>query len=119
MECICIICPQSCRMIVKKGREGLIVEGNGCRRGKEHAINEYIDPKRMLTTTVKVKGGSMRRLAVISDREISKNKLKDCLEVLYAIEVQAPIKAGEIIAENILGTNVNIIASRNMTKTHT
>lgn len=116
MNYTCIVCPQSCRIAVEEGKDGLIVEGYGCKRGKEHAINEHTDPKRMLTTTVKVRNGVINRLAVISDREISRDKLKDCLELLYKIEVQAPVKDGEIIVENILGTGVNIIATRNLDK---
>jgi len=32
------------------------------------------------------------------------------------VEVEAPIKCGDVIIENILGTGVNIIASRDVEK---
>ena len=40
--------------------------------------------------------------------------MKECLDYLYGIEVQAPVKAGEVLAEDICGTGVNILASRSM-----
>ena len=83
-------------------------------RGYEFAKNEYTDPKRMLTTTVKVTGGVLPRIPVISTQEVPKDRLEDCLKVLYGLELKAPVQYGEIICENILGTGVDIKASRTL-----
>lgn len=119
----CIVCPVSCRITVEaqgdeqnreqgeKPVEALQVSGNACKNGYHYAINEYTLPKRSITTTVAVKQGLLRRLPVVSDREIPKSKIMECMKALYTIEVAAPIKRGDIIAENICNTGANILAS--------
>lgn len=113
-EYVCIVCPNSCRLTVRETGGEVEVTGAGCARGVEHGKNEYTNPMRMLTTTVAVKDGIHPRLSVVSDGEIPKEKMKECLDYLYGIEVQAPVKAGEVLAEDICGTGVNILASRSM-----
>ena len=40
----------------------MTVSGNRCVRGEEYGKNEYLHPKRMLTTTVKLEGGKITAL---------------------------------------------------------
>jgi len=101
--------------VFQKG-ENIIVEGNSCKRGKVFGENEFINPKRMLTTTIKVIGSNLKRLPVISSDEIPKNKIFEIVQELYKISVEAPIKRGQTVIENICGTGVNIIASRSVKK---
>lgn len=72
----------------------------------------------MITTTVKIKneGGKItnRMLPVISSDSVPKEKVKDCLEYLYQLEIETPIKLHDIIAENILDTGVDILAARDV-----
>ena len=110
----CIVCPKSCKLTVRETENGIEVEGYTCKRGLEHGKREYTDPVRMLTTTVKTQNSRVHRLAVISESEIQKNKIDQCLEELYKVTVTAPVKAGDVIAENICGTGVNIVASRTL-----
>lgn len=114
LECVCIVCPMSCRITVTKSGEEFVVSGNNCKRGEKHAINEYICPQRMLTSTVKVENGTLPRLPVISTSEIPKDKIRECLEELYKVSVKAPIKDGQIIIKDICGTGVDIKSSRSM-----
>jgi len=113
-EYTCIVCPRSCRITVEEKDGELVITGNTCKRGYEFAKNEYTDPKRMLTTTVKVTGGVLPRIPVISTQEVPKDRLEDCLKVLYGLELKAPVQYGEMICENILGTGVDIKASRTL-----
>lgn len=113
-EFICIVCPNSCRLKVRENGGEPEVTGAGCARGIEHGKQEYSSPMRMLTTTIAVKDGIHPRLSVVSDGEIPKEKISECLEYLYGIEVKAPVKAGEAVATDLCGTGVNILASRSM-----
>ena len=113
-EYTCIVCPVSCKITVEEKDGELVITGNSCKRGYEHAKNEYTNPKRMLTTTVKVTGGVLPRIPVISTQEVPKDKLEDCLKVLYELELKAPVQYGQIICETILGTGVEIKASRTL-----
>ncbi|MDO4289154.1 MAG: DUF1667 domain-containing protein [Eubacterium sp.] len=111
----CIVCPKSCKGELAVGDDGsLEATGFDCNNGKKYAVNEYTDPKRMLTTTVKVKGGIFNLLPVVSGDEISKSKLMDCIHSLYTIEAKAPVKAGDVVVCNILDTGVDIIAARDI-----
>lgn len=113
-EFVCIVCPNSCKLTVRETDQGIEVFGAGCKRGNEHGINEYTNPKRMLTTTVAVTGGVYPRLSVVSDAEIPREKMEECLDYLYRIQLTAPVTLRDVIAADICGTGVNILASRSM-----
>jgi len=116
-EYTCIVCPQSCRINLTINDDGTYeTEGNVCKRGRAYVINEYTNPQRMLTTTVKIEDGIYSNLPVVSEKEIVKDKYFDCLKYLYSIKVKAPVKEGDIIVKNIMDTGVNILAARDMIK---
>ena len=113
----CIVCPLSCKITVTDDGNGdLRAEGNTCKRGEEFALNEFTDPKRMLTSTIKVNNGVLKRLPVISSKEIPKRKIKECLDILYSVEISAPVKCGDVVVNDILGLGVDIVASRSLEK---
>lgn len=111
-EYTCITCPRSCDLVLIDEDGDIRVSGNGCRRGEDYAKNEYLDPKRMITTTVRLKNGEYRLMPVVSSEPVPKEKLQDCLELLYQMEVSAPVSLRQVLVENILGTNVDILAAR-------
>jgi CxxC motif-containing protein len=115
MAYTCIVCPRSCKMdLMVKGANEFEVNGNLCKRGREYAINEYLCPKRMLTTTVKIINGIYSNIPVVSGQEIDRAKFFECLDYLYSMEVEAPIVEGDVLVKNILGTDVDILAARDM-----
>ena len=113
-EFICIVCPSSCRLTVYEEGGEIKVNGNECRRGEEHGKEEYREPLRMLTTTIAVREGRLPRLPVVSSREIPKAKLRECLDLLYGMEVTAPVRCADVIVKNICDTGVDVIASRSL-----
>jgi CxxC motif-containing protein len=115
-EFICIVCPNSCRLVVTANEERITVTGNECLRGEKHGIREYREPTRMLTTTVAVSGGTLPRLPVISREEVPKALLGKCLETLYKMEVHAPLRCGDTIVKDICKTGVDVIASRSINR---
>lgn len=116
MKFVCIVCPNSCKLTVAEEGGELTVTGAACSRGIDHGKNEYTEPKRMLTTTVLVEQGIHPRISVISNQEIKKANLTECLEYLYQLHLNAPVTCGQTIVKNICGTGVDIIASRAMEK---
>ncbi len=115
----CIICPISCKISVTQKEDGeLEITGNKCNRGIDYAKNEFTCPQRMLTTTVKINKGKLRRLPVISSKEVPKAQLRNYLNEIYKIEVTAPVKEGDVIIKNIFGTDVDILAARSMDEEH-
>lgn len=111
----CIVCPKSCSLTLTETDGEVTVIGQECPNGEKYARNEFTDPKRVLTTTVAVSGASLPLIPVVSDGEVSKAKLRACLDYLYQLKITAPITAGEIIVKNILDTGTNIIAARSLT----
>lgn len=116
-EYTCIVCPKSCRgTLTVTDNEDYETIGYECKNGEKYAVNEYTDPKRMLTTTVHLNGGAMALLPVVGSGEISKGVFQECLNVLYRIDVEAPVTAGEVVVRNILDTGVDILAARSIGK---
>lgn len=110
----CIVCPMSCRITVEDTETGFTVAGNTCARGKEYAVSEHTLPKRMITTTVKVENGMLRRLPVVSSAPVPKKLWGECLKQIYTVCVQAPVQYGEVILHDVCGTGVDIMASRSV-----
>lgn len=112
---VCIVCPRSCHLEVEQKEDGEIKVTNfQCKRGLEYGKNEFLNPMRMLSSTISIEGAKFRRLPVISKGEIPKEKLFGCLQSLYKVKVKSPIKEGDVVLANICGTGVDIIASINM-----
>ncbi len=108
----CIVCPVSCILSVDEKDNEVQVNGNQCKRGRVFGVNEYNDPKRMITTTVKIENAKIKRLPVISTDEIPKSRLIELAKELYKITVDTPVLRGDIIVKNIGETGVDIIATR-------
>ena len=51
----CIMCPMGCEMTVTlEDGKFVSVTGNSCPRGAKYAETEVTDPRRMLTTTIRI-----------------------------------------------------------------
>ncbi len=111
---ICTICPIGCEIEVvgdKKNKSVSSLNGYKCNRGKEYSINEFIAPVRTITTTIKISNWKEPLIPVRTDKGVLKDKQMDCMEEINKVEVKPPIKRGDILIENILGLNVNVIAT--------
>lgn len=110
----CIICPTGCEIHVKNQNGELLIQGHTCKRGVEYARNEFIAPKRILTTTMRVKNGLLPLVPVRTDKPILKGKLTSVINEIALKIIDAPIKMGDILIENVLDLDTNIIASRDL-----
>lgn len=112
---ICITCPRGCALDVAMEGEAVVkMEGNSCKRGIDYVTGELNDPRRMVTTTVRVKGGVHPLAPVYTESPIPKPRILDLLAEIRKIELKAPVKLGDVVIENALGTGVNVLASRNI-----
>ncbi|WP_396125095.1 DUF1667 domain-containing protein [Clostridium sp. CX1] len=116
-ELICIGCPIGCQLAVKlQGNEVVEVTGNTCKRGEDYAKKECTNPTRIVTSSVCVEDGDIDMVAVKTESDIPKDKIFDCIKELKGIVVKAPVNIGDVIVENVLGTGVNIIATKKIIK---
>ena len=112
-ELICIICPKGCHLKVDE-ENGCAVTGNGCARGAEYGKKEITDPTRVITSTVGITGGIYSRCPVKTDRPIPKKLIGDAMVLLRGLEITSPVKTGDVVVSDILGTGANFVATRDM-----
>ena len=110
-ELICITCPKGCVTTVWKEKGEIKIEGKICKKGKEYIKQEYIEPKRVLTSTVVVERSPIKRLPVRTREAIPKKKIFPAMNELSKIRIKPPLKIGEVIISNLLNTGVDVIAS--------
>lgn len=116
-ELTCIGCPMGCTLLVELMDNGEIkVTGSSCKIGDAYGVKECTNPTRILTTTLEVRGGKYLRVPVKTEKDIPKNKIYDCIKALKGITLNAPVSIGDVVYENIEGTGVNILATRNIEK---
>lgn len=110
----CIVCPRGCSVTAETDENGTIrsITGNSCRRGYDYVADELTCPRRTLTTTVRAEDGRM--LPVRTRGTVPKETLFACMDAISALAVRAPIKAGEVVLSDILGTGTDVIASADL-----
>ena len=116
-ELICIVCPKGCHLKVDD-ENGYLVTGNDCPRGEKYGKTELMNPTRVVTSTVKISGADIPRMPVKTDCPIPKNDIFIIMDLLNNIQINAPIKCGDIILPNILNSNINIVSTRTLNKIH-
>ncbi len=112
---ICTACPQGCTLtaVIENG-EVIEVRGYNCKKGIDYGVAEMTNPRRMVATTVKVNNGFHPLLPVYTERPVPKPLIPQILDEIRKVEVTAPVKMKSVIVENVLGTGVNVLASRDM-----
>lgn len=110
-QIICITCPKGCHLQVDEAN-GFQVTGNACPRGEAYGRNELQNPVRVLTSTVRLTGARTPRLPVKSSAPLPKGKIFDVMRLLDGVSVAAPVARGQAVLENVLGTGVDIVATK-------
>ncbi len=103
-------CPVTVEM---NDTEIVSVTGNTCPRGDAYARKEVTNPTRIVTSTVKVEGGSVDMVSVKTKEDIPKDKIFDCVRALKGITVKAPVRIGDVILADVAGTGVDVVATKN------
>ena len=112
---ICIGCPMGCPLVVTLDHgEVVSVEGNTCKRGAVYGKKEVTNPTRIVTSTVRVTGGSIPMVSVKTREDIPKEKIFDCIKALKEIEVAAPVNIGDVVLRDVAGTGVDVVATKNV-----
>lgn len=117
----CVICPKGCSISVdwteENGEKKIVsVRGNSCKRGEVYASQEVVDPKRVLTSTVKLINNELSVLPIRSSSPIRKEKLFEAMDEIKKTVIDRDIKIGDVIIENIASTNVSMISCRDAHK---
>lgn len=110
----CINCPMGCSLKIQISGDDIKVSGNICKRGEEYAKNEVTNPVRTVTTTMKVTGGVMPVVSVKTAGDIPKKLIFDLMKVINQKSIPAPVKIGDVLIENALGTGIDVVATSNV-----
>ncbi len=112
---ICITCPKGCTLDVTREGETIVSINGGCKRGHEYVRSEVTDPRRMVATTVRIRGGTHPLLPVYTSAAFPKPRIPELLAEIRKAEIEAPIRMDEVVIRDVLGTGIDILASRDMT----
>jgi len=105
----CINCPMGCRMEVTLEDGAVVsVKGNTCKRG-----DLYAQPLRMITAVAPV-AGSVAPVSLKTRTPIPKAKIDECMRAIDELQLKAPIKAGDVLIANVVGTGVDVIATKSV-----
>ena len=137
-EMICITCPMGCHLSVQRlSASEIAVTGNRCARGEAYAREELLSPKRVVTTTCALVAvlqetaascettvswetatrASLyrpRRVPVRTKGAFPKERVVELLGVLSKVDIALPVRRGQVILADALGTGVDVIATRTM-----
>lgn len=110
-ELTCIICPRGCTITVDLDENGKVLQiaGNSCPRGAVYAENEFTNPQRTLTTTLRCEDGTM--VSVKTDKTIPKDKMFEAMNMINSTIVKLPVKIGDVLVKDVFGSN--IVATQN------
>lgn len=114
-ELTCIGCPMGCALMVElDGNTIVSVAGSTCKRGEDYARKEVTNPRRIVTSSVVVAGGTLAVVSVKTKEDIPKGKIFDCVKALKEVKVAAPVYIGDVILSNVAGTGIDVIATKNV-----
>lgn len=113
-QLICIVCPRGCHLEAQIDKDNIIVNGNNCVRGMSYAIEEINNPKRNIASTIAVRNGKYKVVSVATTKPIAKSKIFEVMEIIKKLEAIAPVKAGQVVLENIDEDGTNLVITRNM-----
>ena len=113
-EITCICCPVGCRLTVTtENGVATAVTGNQCKRGDTYGRQESVMPLRMVTAVAPVQG-IRAPISLKTADPVPKDKIMQVMEEVRALKLRLPIAIGDVLAENVAGTGVSLVATKNL-----
>lgn len=114
-DLICIGCPLGCPLTVTmENGEVISVKGNTCPKGDAYARKEVTNPTRIVTSTIRVEGGTAPMVSCKTAADIPKGKIFEVTDALKNVVTKAPVTIGDVLLADVAGTGVDIIATKNV-----
>ena len=111
----CASCTIGCELKVTLNNGEIVrVIGNACPRGETYARSEVKDPRRIFASTVRVIGGKLPVCPIRTKTPAPKEKIFDIAKEVAKLKIKAPVKIGQVLIHNVCGTDVDIVASRDL-----
>jgi CxxC motif-containing protein len=110
----CILCPAGCELEVFDQGDRLEVRGNECDKGIGFAESEIRHPLRNLATSVPLQGTEARMVSVRLSGPVPRERIFPVLEAIAGLRPEAPVRRGQVLIPDVLGTGVDVIATRTL-----
>lgn len=113
---LCIGCPLGCRLEVEADASDNVVEVRGwsCKKGERYGQQEHTDPRRMVTTTVRIGGAGLARLPVKTSQPVPKGSVREVCRQLRSLTVTAPVALGDVVLADVAGSGADVVATRDL-----
>ena len=108
----CVLCPVGCELAVRRAKGGLEIEGNICEKGVTFATEEILYPKRNLATSVCAAGSGRRMVSVRLTGRVPREMVFPILKEIARLRPRPPVGRGQVLIADVLGTGVDVIATR-------
>lgn len=109
----CVLCPVGCELeVAKDPTGGLEVSGNQCEKGVPFAVEEVLRPQRNLATSVPVKGTEAKMVSVRLSGPVPREMIFPILAEIAKLRPESPVRRGQILIAGVLGTGVDVVATR-------
>lgn len=116
-EFTCIICPNGCEIEADiENGEIRSISGATCPKGESYVKQELTDPQRNIATSVLVTGGNLPLASVRLTNPIPKGRIFDAMKEIRKIAVDAPVQAGTVVVQGILGYDSDVIVTKSVDK---
>lgn len=110
----CIICPNGCVIETRQNGNEVHVSGNKCKRGEEYVMQELTDPRRTISTTVRIDGAELPLCSVRLTQPIPKKEIFPVMQELRKVHLTAPVSIGQIVIKNVCGLDSDVIVTKEM-----
>lgn len=109
----CILCPLGCDLdVTLDGTDILVLDGAGCPRGRGFVESEVRDPRRIVTTSVKVHDGQLPLASVRLTQPIPLDQIPAAMARLQSISLAAPVHPGQIVDPDLLGLGSAVMVTK-------
>ena len=109
----CVVCPTSCAVNAEWNETELLSTDHAqCKLAWDFVRGEIFDPRRTVTTTVRVDDGDLLLVSVKTDAPVPKGTVLEVMQHLAHVVIKAPVNIGDIVVPDVLGTGSNIVATK-------
>ena len=110
----CTACPRGCRLRILVERRRVHVSGQRCRKGEEYGREEAVQPRRILTTTVRTAYRQEPRLPVKTTGTIPLRDFSRAMARINALCLRRPVHCGEVVEHDLIGDGVDLVATEEL-----
>ena len=112
---VCIVCPNGCTIEAQYEDDKICsITGNKCQKGMEYVRQELIDPRRTISTSVRIKGAVLPLCSVRLTNAIPKKEIFRVMEEINKITLTAPVEIGQAVIKNVCGLESDVLVTKNM-----